>query len=411
MTAEVDVVVVGAGAAGIAAGRRLAAAGLSFQILEAADRIGGRAWTIHHEGLPIDLGCGWLHSADRNPWTALAPTLGLSIDRTLPPWGRQFRNLGFPAADQAAARSAFDRFEARLRHASAATDRAGDLLEPGDPWNAYLEAISSYINGTEIETLSIRDYLAFEEADTGVNWRVVQGYGQLVATAASGLPIVVGTPVTAIDTAGSALAIATASGTIAARAAIVTVPTDILAAGAIRFAPALDDWLQAAGRLPLGLADKVVFEIDRPEDLEPDTQVLGNPHAAKTGTYHLRPFGRPLIEGFLGGQAARELESGGEMVAFARDELAGLFGADIRKRLRPVARTRWAGTPFIGGSYSHALPGHACARSVLASSWDRRVFFAGEACSIEDFSTAHGAYHIGIAAANDVLETLRAGPR
>ena len=129
MSANVDVVVVGAGAAGIAAARQLADAGLSLVVIEAGDRIGGRAWTIHHEGLPIDLGCGWLHSADRNPWAALAPALGFTVDRTLPPWGRQFRNLGFPAADQEAARSAFARFEQRLRHAPTGTDRAADLLE------------------------------------------------------------------------------------------------------------------------------------------------------------------------------------------------------------------------------------------------------------------------------------------
>ncbi|MGO4816217.1 FAD-dependent oxidoreductase, partial [Cupriavidus sp. 2MCAB6] len=119
--------------------------------------------------------------------------------------------------------------------------------------------------------------------------------------------------------------------------------------------------------------------------------------------YHLRPFGRPLIEGFICGAAARELESGEDMVAFAKDELAGLFGAGIRRRLKPVAQTRWAKSLFIRGSYSHALPGCVEARAILASPWDERIFFAGEACSTQDFSTAHGAYQTGLDAAEGVL--------
>lgn len=407
MNAEVDVVVVGAGAAGIAAARRLADAGVSLIVLEAGDRVGGRAWTIPHDSLPIDLGCGWLHSADRNPWTALAPDLGFTIDRTVPPWGRQFRDLGFPAADQEAAHAAFASFEQRLRQAPAGSDRAADLLDEGGTWNPYLEAVSSYINGTDLKTLSIRDYLAFADADTGVNWRVIEGYGALIARAASGLPISLGVPVTAIEAEQLKLAIVTGSGTIRAGAAIITVSTDVLASGAISLPAALVDLIEAASHLPLGLADKVSFEIDRPDELEPDTQVLGNPHDAKTGSYHLRPFGRPLIEGFICGTAARELESGEDMVAFAKDELAGLFGAGIRRRLKPVAWTRWAKSPFIRGSYSHALPGCTDARAILAEPWDERIFFAGEACSTDDFSTAHGAYRTGLDAANAVLSSHR----
>lgn len=409
MSGDVDVVVVGAGAAGIAAARRLGDAGLSLIVLEAGDRIGGRAWTIRHDGLPIDLGCGWLHSADRNPWTALAPALGFTVDRTLPPWGRQFRDLGFPAADQEAAHAAFASFEQRLRQAPAGTDRAADWLDEGGPWNPYLEAVSSYINGTDLETLSIRDYLAFADADSGRNWRIIEGYGALIARAASGLPISLGVPVTAIEAEQSKLAIVTGSGTIRAGAAIITVSTDVLAAGLIKLPAALADRIEAASRLPLGLADKVSFAIDRPDELEPDTQVLGNPHEAKTGSYHLRPFGRPLIEGFICGAAARELETGEDMVAFAEDELAGLFGAGIRRGLKPIAQTRWARSPFIRGSYSHALPGCAEARAILAKPWDERIFFAGEACSTRDFSTAHGAYQTGLDAAEAVLGRRHAG--
>lgn len=403
MNTQYDVVIVGAGAAGVAAARELARGGLRIHVVEANDRVGGRAWTIHRAGLPIDLGCGWLHSADRNPWAALAPALDFALDQSPPPWGKQFLELGFSATEQRAARSAYATFESRLRDAVRWTDRAADLLADGEAWNPYLEALSTYVNGAELESLSIRDYLAYVAADTGANWRVVRGYGALIEAAAAELPITLGAAVTAVEANGPLLSVVTTSGTLKAGSVIVTVPTNLLASGMIKLPAQLDDRLEAAGRLPLGLADKVVFQLDDTAGLEPDTQVIGNPHRAKTGSYHLRPFGRPLIEGFLGGATARDLEADEDMVAFALDELEQLFGAGMRLRLRPVAHTRWARQPFAQGSYSHALPGYAEARSILAAPWDDRIYFAGEACSKSDFSTAHGAYATGVVAANAIL--------
>jgi monoamine oxidase len=119
-------------------------------------------------------------------------------------------------------------------------------------------------------------------------------------------------------------------------------------------------------------------------------------------------MGLPVVEGFFGGRAARELEREGlaGMAAFALDELAGLLGNGIRKQLRPLVSSAWGGTPWIGGGYSHALPGCADQRAVLASPVDDRIFFAGEACSTTDFSTAHGALDSGMAAAEALLQSL-----
>ncbi|TCR61541.1 monoamine oxidase [Bosea sp. BK604] len=403
MMADYDVIVIGAGAAGIAAARELMAAGLSIHVLEANDRIGGRAWTVQREGLPIDLGCGWLHSADRNPWTGLAETLGFAVDRSAPPWGKAFVESGFPAGDQRAARASRAAFETRLHDAHAASDRASDLLRPDDQWVPFIEATSTYVNGVELEGLSIRDYLSYADADTGVNWRVVGGYGALISAAAAALPVTLGVAATAIEADGRLLSVTTTAGTLAASRVVVTLSTSVLSSGALRLPSALDDRLEAAAQLPLGLADKIYFHLELPGGLDLDVQALGNPHVARTGSYHIRPLGRPLIEGFLGGAVARELEAGDEMAAFAVDELAGLFGADIKRRLRLIAHSRWGSEPLSGGSYSHALPGHAGARSVLATPWQDRIYFAGEACSESDFSTAHGAYATGIAAARTIL--------
>lgn len=407
MAAEFDIVVIGAGAAGISAGRRLAQAGpgVSFLIVDAADRIGGRAWTVMRDGMPLDLGCGWLHSADRNPLARLAEQLGAVLNRSRPAWGRQFANLGFSPEEQAEAAKAYEEFDRRLREAPPASDRALDALDPDGRWNDYLEARSGYLNGVGLAQLSVADYRAYDEAATDENWRLPDGYGALIADAAEGLPIELGAPASRIDRTGTPLRIDTARGSLLARAIIVTVPPAMLAEERLRFDPPLDAKAEAASCVPLGLADKLFLHLGGAEELDADAHMLGNPKRAETGSYYLRPFGRPLIECFFGGAGATTLEGAGEgaMADFAVEELVSAFGSNFRKRLHPLARSAWGASPWIGGSYSHALPGHADARRALAEPVEGRIFFAGEACSAHDFSTAHGAWETGIAAAKRAL--------
>src|SRR5262245_29056737 len=272
---EVDVVVIGAGAAGVAAARRLAAAQIRTVVLEARSRVGGRAWTMRGEGLPLDLGCGWLHSADENEWAAVATTLGLALDRTPPPWGTRRSTVGFPPDELADFRDASDRFFERLHGADpAASDRpASDFLEPGNRWNALINSLSTYISGVELDQVSVHDLNNYH--DSGENWRVVEGYGALVEAFAAPLDVRLDCPATAIDHSGKQLRIATPKGDIRAHAAIIAVPTSMLAREAPRFVPALPDKLAAAAKLPLGLDDKFFLHIDRPDDIPVETRLFG----------------------------------------------------------------------------------------------------------------------------------------
>lgn len=409
MATEVDIAIVGGGAAGIGAARRLAARGLDILLLEARDRLGGRAWTREVEGLPLDLGCGWLHSAERNGWTGIAEKAAVTIDRTPPAWHRQFRDLGFTPEDQAAAGRAFDAFDRRLRESPPASDRASDALAPEGPWNAWLDALSGYINGSELAATSVADYLAYDDAASETNWRLPGGYGALVAGAVpADVPVRLGCPVDAIALDPVRVRLETAAGTLSARQVILTVPTDVLAAGTVRLPSAADDLLHAAAALPLGLADKLFLAVDGADALDRDAHLIGNPHDPNTGSYTLRPFGRPVIECFFGGRGARALERAGAdgMAEFAIGELAGLLGSDWRRRLRPIAASRWGEDRWARGSYSHARPGTRGARATLAGGFDPRVLMAGEACSSTDFSTAHGALATGIAAAEAALVSL-----
>jgi monoamine oxidase len=409
MNAMADVVVVGAGAAGIAAARRLATSGLSTMVLEATGRIGGRAWTCDVAGLHLDLGCGWLHSADRNPWTRIAEAAGFAVDRRTPVWGRQYRDLGFSQAEQAAATQAFGDWRRRLLETPPASDCAADALEPDGEWNAYLQAMSGFLTGAGLECISVADYLAYDTASTGCNWRAPTGYGSLVAASLPWpIDLRLSTPVESIELDSQAVVLATRVGAIRARAAILTVSTAVLASGTIMLPRGLDPWRDAATRLPLGRNEKLFLEIIGDSSFDPETRVLGNPRDRGTGVYYMRPFGWPVIECFLGDQGARIVEEMGPAAGFAHaiDQLAALFGSAVSRSLRPLVASSWSRMTYVGGAYSYALPGHAAARVDLAYPFEQRLFFAGEATHVDDYSTAHGAHDSGVRAAAEAISAL-----
>jgi monoamine oxidase len=358
------------------------------------------------------MGCAWLHSADRNPWTELARRYGLAVDRHLPDWGWRFARRHQLAPEAVRDReAAFARFWEVIDGFAGNEDRAlSDLLPADDPWLPGYAAVTTYVSGAEADRLSLVDLARYE--DTQVNWRVVAGYGHLVERHAAGLDIVAGTPVTAIDWAGPAVRVDTARGPLDCRAVVLTVPTPLLASDQLlRFTPALPAAkVEAALGLPMGHVVKLLFRLDGPPPwpVEPDRQVIGDPNRERTAIYHLQPLGRPLVEAYWGGRLALDLERAGTpaLAAFALDELAALFGPAVRDRLVPARASAWTTEPWSQGAYTYALPGTADARQVLAEPLDGRLFFAGEACSRGAFSTAHGAFQTGVAAAAAVATAL-----
>jgi monoamine oxidase len=403
---EINVAIIGAGAAGLGAAHALKRSGLSMIVLEARDRVGGRGHTIMASPeVTFDLGCGWLHSADRNAFVKIAEQLDFEIDRKLPPWRERAWGKAFSPDDRADFVHTLDEFFERIeRAAKGGVDHPASLyLEKGNRWNPMIDAVSSYINGCETDSLSILDFDAYE--DSNINWRVRRGYGALMAAYGASLPLVFNCAVTLIDHSAKRLRIETTQGTLTADKVIITVPTNLIADEAVRFFPALPEKVDAARGLPLGLADKVMLALDDPELLPVDGNLRGATMRAEMGTYHLRPFGQPCIEGFFGGRFAQALEDAGDgaIAAHSIDEIVSFLGSDFRRKLRPLAESRWAHDPFARGSYSHALPGHATKRAVLAAPVDGRLFFAGEATSPNFFSTAHGAHDSGERAAKEVM--------
>jgi monoamine oxidase len=403
---DTEVVIVGGGAAGIAAGRRLAKAAINCLVVEARPRLGGRAWTITDQsGCALDLGCGWLHSADRNPWAPIAEAQGRTLDKSDPPWKKPALPIGFPPPEQEDFAKAQHAFYERLAAAAQTQpdSSASALLEPGCRWNNLINAVGTYISGAELDRVSARDFDDY--ADNGVNWRVLEGYGAAIAAYGEGLSVVLDCPVLQIDHSGRRFKIETAHGVITADQAIVTLPSAVLADKEFLFTPALPAKTESARGLPLGLADKLFLSLDDAEQFDMDSRLFGGTDRTATATYHLRPFGRPQIEAYFAGSLACELEAGGEgaFFDFAVSELKALLGSDFTRRVKPLHSHCWGADPFSRGSYSYALPGMADCRATLAAAVDDRLFFAGEACSRNDFSTAHGAWLTGVAAAGQAI--------
>jgi len=411
LPSDVNVAIIGAGAAGLGAAHALKDSGLSHVVLEARDRVGGRGHTVMAApDVVFDVGCGWLHSADQNSFVKIAQALDFEINKDLPPWRERAYGNAFPRQERDDFIRSLDQFFERM-HDAATNGRdapASTCLEPGNRWNPMIDAISTYINGAESDRVSILDFDAYE--DTNLNWRVRRGYGALMAAYGAALPLAFNCVVGLIDHSTKRLRIETSQGTLAADKAIVTVPTNLIADEAIRFHPALPNKVDAASKLPLGLADKVVLGLDGAEGLPKEGNLRAATMRTEMGTYHLRPFGQPCIEGFFGGRFAKALEDQGDgaIAAHSIDEIASLLGNDFRRRLKPLKESRWAHDPFARGSYSHALPGHAGKRAVLAAPVDGRLFFAGEATSPNFFTTAHGARDSGERAAKEVLAAMPA---
>jgi monoamine oxidase len=398
----VDVVIVGAGAAGIAAARRLLAAKKTVCILEARNRAGGRAVTDHSLGCPVDLGAAWLHFARENAWTDLAQSAGLKVIRQEPGWGAVARiGQQIPTAEQRAAiDAAYGSYYAAI---AAAGDAGLDIpishVIPQDRFRARFDAIMTWAVGVESEQVSTLDLNRY--ADSLDNWAIQEGLGTTVALAAHHLPIRFETVVNTIDWQQRPIRLHTSQGVMEAGAVIVTVPTSVLAGGRVKFTPPLPDRHRSAiENIPLGVANKVFFRA--PPEAMPflqTTHVLARDDNSRTTNLLFHAAAQPVICAYFGGDFSKELEDHGELAPFALAELRRLYGARFADSLSAPVTTGWGSDPYAQGSYSAARPGHAHARQWLAEPVTPQLLFAGEACSEQYFGTLHGAWLSGVQAA------------
>lgn len=407
---DADVVIVGAGAAGIAAARRLLADGLRVAVLEAADRIGGRAWTAREPlGAPVDLGAAWFHCASRNPLRAHADRLGFRYGGD--PAMRFHLGGAWLAAQTAGSVMAHWRESNERLIAAGARGQdvpAATLLDPAHPWAAVRDHLLSAIRAVAPESYATAEAAA--EEDTGEDWAVLGGFGALVERLGRGLPVRTGSAVRRIVHEPRGVRVESDAGPVRAAATIVTVSTGVLASESIAFAPPLPAVKHAAlDAVPLGRAEKVVLRFDPdPFGLPANTHV-GIERDGEIMGFHLLPGNAVLAVGYTGGEQAAALMRAGwsAAVEWALGFLEHAFGTAPRRHLVAGTTTAWTDDPCIAGAYSAALPGGHAQRRPLAEPLGERVLFAGEATHPNRFARVHGAWDSGERAAEEALQIVR----
>jgi len=407
-----DAIIVGAGAAGIAAARRLVAAGRRITIVEAAAEVGGRCITDTKTfGMPYDRGAHWIHMPDINPVAKLVTQTGLDIYPAPP--GQRVR-IGRRFARE----SEMEDYLAMLVRANTSIFEAaskGDvacaqaLTKDLGEWRSSIEFfLGPFGCGKDLTEVSAVDFARSAERDVDAFCR--QGLGALLTKLAAGLPVQLANPVTGIEWGGRVVEVATARGRIVAPTAIVTVSTNILAARKIRFNPELPRrHLDAVAKLKLGSYDRIALELPgNPLGLRTDELVFEKASGPRTASIFANASGSSLCMVDVGGNFGRDLSAKGdkEMIAFAIDWLTNLFGTDIKSIVQRRHATRWNDEPYVLGAFSVASPGGQPSRRVLMEPLNNRIFLAGEAAHETLWGTVGGAWESGERAADAVLRLL-----
>ncbi len=411
LPANPDVVIVGAGAAGLGAARTLIDKGLGVAVLEARDRIGGRAHTESATfGVPYDHGCHWLHSAYRNPWVRYAEDNG--FDAYVEP-DRQTIYVGDRPAtrdENNAANIAYS----DLWRAIADAGREGNDVSAASvapvtgAWDALAAArIGPWSMGKDLEDFSCLDWW---NSDGGDDWFCREGFGTLVAHYGRGLPVRLSTPVTGIRWNGPDVAVDTADGTLIAKAVLLTVSTGVLASGGIEFTPALPpEKVESFHRLPMGTYNHIALQFsENVFGTGPDHYFSYQTDTTDAVGFLTNVSGTDLNFGYVGGDFGRGLEKAGVAAAvdWGLGELRKIFGSTIDKAFVKGNFTRWGEDPWTIGSYASAEPGYTHMRGALRKTVAERIFFAGEACHHSMWATCGGALLSGINVARRVSHAV-----
>lgn len=434
-----DVIVVGAGLSGLTTAKDLLRSGKTVLVLEATDRIGGRAHTDRTFASPvergaqtwlhgIDLGAGWIHGADHNPLRGVADELGFTRTQSKLDGAVFVGSHRLSPSERAGFHAALQQTEDAMEKARhAGLDRpASEFLPKSSAYRFLVGAnIGPLESGADIAQTSSVDAVAM---DTDPDDFIREGIGNLVTRFGRDVPVQLNSPVTAIRYGaaadGGVLVETAGGGTFRARRVVVTVSTGVLAARKIAFAPELPAWKWDAIRgLPMGLLNKIIFRFDG--DVLPQEAVSewvlhqqsppperGDPEVM---AFVVKPLGTNLIVGFFGGTQARRFEQLGDKAAadYAKSALAQMYGPELVARIRndQTKATHWGQNPWTLGAYSAALPGASKMHAELAKPVDDLVFFAGEAAGPVEFNgSLAAAYVAGLQASRAVQASLAAAP-
>lgn len=410
---EADIVVIGAGAAGIAAARRIMAANRKVIVVEAAGQIGGRCQTDTTTfDVPFDRGARWMHNPETNPMIRLARLAGLEIN-TAPSGqkiriGRRFARAGETEEFLAA----LVRANRAIDDASRRSDVSCGSVVPKDlgDWAGTAEfVLGANFAGKDLKDLSVVDKVRAQDRNMAIACR--QGLGTLIAKLGEQVPLSLSSPANRISWSSRDVAVETPSGKIAARAAIVTVSSNVLAAGNIKFAPDIPKRaLDAAARLNLGSYDRIALQMPgNPLGLARDDIIIEQSNSTRTALLYANIGSSSLCSIDVAGSFGRDLSAQGEkaMVAFGLEWLTKLFGSDAATAVKKSSATRWNAVPYALGAMSAAGAGAQASRKILAEPIGC-MYLAGEASHETLWGTIDGAWESGERAAEAALRRIGA---
>jgi monoamine oxidase len=409
---DADIVVIGAGAAGIAAARRIMAANRKVIVVEAANQVGGRCQTDTSSfDVPFDRGARWMHNPETNPMIKLARTAGLEI--TTAPLGQKIRvgRRNARAGETEEFLAALVRTNRAIDDAARRSDVSCASVLPKDlgDWAGTAEfVLGASFSGKDLKDVSVGDKSRAQDRNTAIGCR--QGLGTLIARLGEQVPLSLSTPANRIVWSNRDVSVETPAGKIVARAAVITVSTNVLTTGNIKFAPDIPKRaLDAASKLSLGSYDRIALQIPgNPLGLARDDVIIEKSDSMKTALIFANIGGSSLCTIDVGGSFGRALSAQGEneMVAFAVEWLTKLFGREAAA-VKKSSATRWNAAPFALGAMSAASPGGQSSRKVLAEPFGC-IYLAGEATHETLWGTIDGAWESGERAAESALRRIGA---
>ncbi len=397
-SADIPLVIIGAGAAGLGASEQAKGLGVDHLILEAAHRTGGRGLTeMLNDQFPVDLGCHWMHCGSQNLLAKKARAMGEPYETNHVPY-RDFNNGNWE--DEAYSKRRWDYIESVYEDVEriSNTDRGAPVLDSFDiedsfsPWASYW---LSLMHSNDPDQVAVSDLVDFK--DTYEDWPVQNGYGALIAKCGEPAPVSLNTAVQKINYHGPKIEIETNKGTLRADKVIITVSTGVLAAQDIMFSPELpDNLLQAITDLPLGNYNYLFYALEEGA-ISDETISIAYERDEVATSVRLREFGRPTISIPVGGRFAWWLESQSEVAIrnWGLEVIKDLFGNKAEGYVTGFKRSAWGYDQWIKGAYSSQRPGSVGSRKIMMEPVNNCLWFAGEAVSEHVFNTAHGAWESG----------------
>ena len=413
MIYDTDIIIIGAGVAGLSASKVLSQHHIPHKIVEASHRIGGRAYSeAFADGSRFDLGCSYLHEGEINPLTSIAKSLNIPLGHgdqfAMDKW--QFGAYGqkHDAAFKARMLDYFQTCQNAMDDKNPDTDCIADIMDWDSPFaSAYNHCIAG-LCAADAPDLSIADMM---NSGSGLDYPVADGLGHMITRWAADIAVETNCAVSHIECKKDHINVTTGKGTLTAGKVLITVSTAILASGMIRFTPDLPDTvMNAVTDLPCGVLNKIgmSFAPDTfSDDMAgwhvacPDPDTSGDDAFIGSTDINTTPSGKAGTHQqaiiFAGGSLGEYLEKQGTaaLTDYARQTMTHLYGHNIMKHMTGVITTAWGSDPWTLGSYSYARPGAADMRQALMNSVDETLFFAGEAASIAHYGTCHGAYISG----------------